>query len=199
MFWKRSKRASRRQRVLEELLWLDPVDRERRIIAGVAAGDFGAEEVDAALRLVARLDSLRGMSLPPGGRLVAGQDRVGYLPRDASREATVAGHERLPETRPLEPDHPVREPRHGRRQSRRAAESDAIPIVSEPIAVPVATDGSGEGPAVPEDALESMERWVAHGRFDGDGNRNRSRGRRVAESAEPADEAWPSIAWLRPG
>jgi hypothetical protein len=73
MFWKRSRRAARRQRVLEELLWLDPIDRERRVIAAVAAGEFSAAEIDAALRLVNRLDSLRVLSLPPGGRLVGGQ------------------------------------------------------------------------------------------------------------------------------
>ncbi len=78
MFWKRSKRVSRRQRVLEELLWLDPVDRERRAIAAVAAGDFGADEVDAVLRLVARLDSLRDMSPPRGGRLLSSSPAVGY-------------------------------------------------------------------------------------------------------------------------
>jgi hypothetical protein len=77
MFGKRSRDTARRQRALEELLWLDAVDRERRIIASVARGDFTADEAEAALRLVQRLDSLRTMSLPPGGRLIGG--RVGLV------------------------------------------------------------------------------------------------------------------------
>ena len=54
MFWSRSRREARRQRVLDELLVLDPEARRGRLEVAVVEGDVRAEEVDAALSLVHR-------------------------------------------------------------------------------------------------------------------------------------------------
>jgi hypothetical protein len=64
MFWSKTGRETRRQRVLDELIEIDPVDRPSRLQEAVTAGDVRANEVDQALRLVDRLDALRVMSIP---------------------------------------------------------------------------------------------------------------------------------------
>jgi hypothetical protein len=72
VFWTRSSREARRQKVLDELLELDPAQRRGRLANAVAAGDVHANEVDAALQLVHRLDLLRVMTIAPSGRLPGG-------------------------------------------------------------------------------------------------------------------------------
>jgi hypothetical protein len=140
MFWKRSKRVSRRQRVLEELLWLDPVDRERRAIAAVAAGDFGADEVDAVLRLVARLDSLRDMSPPRGGRLLASSPAVGYRAADAADAPEPPdGQSRGAIGPEFEPDLVV--------GSRRDAEAAAVAQATAPAEARSRAEGGGDAGA----------------------------------------------------
>jgi hypothetical protein len=64
MFWSKTGREARRQRVLDELIEIDPVDRPSRLQEAVTAGDVRATEVEQALRLVDRLDALRVMSIP---------------------------------------------------------------------------------------------------------------------------------------
>ena len=64
MLWSKTGREARRQRVLDELIEIDPVDRPSRLQEAVTAGDVRANEVDQALRLVDRLDALRVMSIP---------------------------------------------------------------------------------------------------------------------------------------
>lgn len=195
MFLKRATRTSRRQRVLEELLWLDPVDRERRIIAAVAAGDFGADEAEASLRLVTRLDSLREMALPPGGRLLGSQPGVGYVPNEETE---------------------------GDSGNDPGSDLVAVPIVPDPASVPVSPElvGIPVGPeeeavqagTLPIDALESAERWIAHEKATRQPrSRTRSDRRAVGPRSEwnatqvgpqgqmaPTAEEVPSISWLRP-
>lgn len=72
MLWSRSRREERRQKVLDELLELDPEERPGRLEIAVATGDVRADEVDEALRLVHRLDELRVMTIPPSSRLPGG-------------------------------------------------------------------------------------------------------------------------------
>lgn len=64
MFWSRGRRQARRQKVLDELLGLEPAERRQRLQQAVVAGDVRPGEVDQALRLVARLDAVRIMTLP---------------------------------------------------------------------------------------------------------------------------------------
>jgi hypothetical protein len=70
--WSRSRREERRQKVLDELLELDPEARPGRLQIAVAAGDVRGDEVDEALRLVHRLDELRVMTIPPSALLPGG-------------------------------------------------------------------------------------------------------------------------------
>jgi hypothetical protein len=92
VFWSRGAREARRQKVLDELMELDPADRRLRLQHAVVAGDVRSGEVDQALRLVARLDALRVMTLP----LTDGMPHrsiVGSAPADpeaASIETAVA-------------------------------------------------------------------------------------------------------------
>jgi hypothetical protein len=79
VFWTRGRREERRQKVLDELLELDPEERRQRLNLAVAAGDMRADEVDGALQLVQRLDALRVMSIPPNGRT------AGEIPPDADQ------------------------------------------------------------------------------------------------------------------
>ncbi len=64
MFWSKTDREARRQKVLDELIEIEPVDRPSRLQDAVTAGDVRANEVEQALRLVDRLDALRVMSIP---------------------------------------------------------------------------------------------------------------------------------------
>ena len=151
MFGKWSKRAEKRRRALEELLWLDPVDRERRIIAGVASGEFSADEAESALRLVSRLDSLRSMSLPRGGRLLGG--KAIHTETQITANAPVpfaAAPPRLRETG--EPGSGL--PGEGGQQPAAAAaaasmsEGDAAttedrPVPGEPVGIPVVPEPIG--------------------------------------------------------
>lgn len=156
MFGKQPNRVARRQRVLEELLWLEPVDRERRIIAAVASGEFSAEEMDSALRLVSRLDSLRTTSFPPGGRLVGG--RVGLVvtqPEPGHDAGVLAARSSSPDGR------------DGRDSLAHGGSGEPLPVpaiervsepsladgrdgVSEPVGIPIVPDAF----APPVDAFE---------------------------------------------
>jgi hypothetical protein len=170
MFGKRSKDAARRQRALEELLWLDPVDRERRIIAAVAHGDFSADEAEAALRLVARLDSLRKLSLPPGGRLIGGRVGLVMPPNEpnpgygiAAARSSLGGREEDPNagalpgasgSRPVPVAAQAQDGGSGIGEDvGDAPEPVAIPILPDPTAVPVDPDLVGI-PIVPENERE---------------------------------------------
>lgn len=69
MLWSRSDRDARRQKVLDELLEMDAEHRRRRLDLAVAAGEVHSDEMTATMQLVTRLDALRLMSVPAGGRL----------------------------------------------------------------------------------------------------------------------------------
>lgn len=64
MFWNRAAREARRQKVLDDLIELNPEERRLRMDQAVAEGDVRASEVEQALRLVTRLDALRVMTIP---------------------------------------------------------------------------------------------------------------------------------------
>lgn len=73
MLWSRSDRDARRQKVLDELLDLDAEHRRRRLELAVAAGEVHSTEMAATMQLVNRLEALRLMSVPVGGRLPGGR------------------------------------------------------------------------------------------------------------------------------
>ena len=68
MFWRRTNREARRQEVLDELLELEPGQRQARLDLAVAAGHVRPDEVDETLRLVHRLEGLRVMTFHPWGQ-----------------------------------------------------------------------------------------------------------------------------------
>jgi hypothetical protein len=72
VFWNRTGREARRQEVLDELLELDPGQRQARLELAVAAGHVRAGEVEETLRLVHRLDALRVMTFYTSSELTAG-------------------------------------------------------------------------------------------------------------------------------
>lgn len=89
MFWSRTGREARHQKVLDELLELDPADRRRRVDEAVAAGDVRASEVDQALRLAERLYALKMMTIPAadGGFRAGNASELEASGPDRSRRA----------------------------------------------------------------------------------------------------------------
>jgi hypothetical protein len=73
VFWSRTSRETRRQEVLDELLELDPSQRQARLELAVAAGHVRANEVEETLRLVHRLDALRVMTFHPSSERASGE------------------------------------------------------------------------------------------------------------------------------
>ncbi len=69
MFWTRARREARRQKVLDELLELDPGDRLERLDLAVAAHELRPDEVGPALHMVERLDRLRQIRVQFRGRM----------------------------------------------------------------------------------------------------------------------------------
>jgi hypothetical protein len=69
VFWSRMRRDMRRQIVLDQLIEMDFESRLKRLDAAVAAHEIKRDEVDSALRIVERLDRVREMRVPLGGRL----------------------------------------------------------------------------------------------------------------------------------
>jgi hypothetical protein len=202
--------------MLEELLWLKPAERERRIVAAVAAGDVSAEEVDATLRLVTRLDSLRVLDIPPG-HVLGSRDHVGEIddhPRPGS--ANTPG---LPVASGASADlNRSEQPLIGE-----------IPVVPEPVAIDVTPDPEGvpvdpqPAPAEPvsQDRPDGRQASMAAGEVQQLGPllsrrrraETRSLRRRVAAAAlanetpvtdapsvevVPGDGRNPTIDWLRP-
>ena len=206
MFWTRVRREERRQRVLDELLALDPGNRLGRLNAAVAAHEIRPEDVGPALKIVERLDRLREMRVPPGGHLPG----WGNLPQSRQAEA------------PTPPSGPVVAglgPESGDDLDSDAGEafSIAIPVAADADPDPVATWLGSVN--LPPNALEAVSRLKAGRRVRkgrpgarGAGTvRRRARASiEISQDASPsgadvaveagaaADESWPSIAWLRP-
>lgn len=80
MLWSRSDRDARRQKVLDELLEMDAEHRRRRLDLAVASGEVHSDEMMATMQLVTRLDALRLMSVPAGGRLPGARNSVHPAP-----------------------------------------------------------------------------------------------------------------------
>jgi hypothetical protein len=206
VFWPRGRREERRQRVLDELLTLDPGNRRERLDLAVASHELRAEEVEPALHLVERLDRLREMRVPPGG----------HLP----------GREYVPQSRQTPDASFVLGPVAAVAGAIADDDQDSGAVERLPVAIPVVADADPDPVAtwlgtvdLPLDAIEAVSRLKAGRRVRR--NRPGARGagtvrRRarasvastpgpdstvsdvVAEAAAAADENWPSIAWLRP-
>jgi hypothetical protein len=86
MFWSRRRREARRQQVLDELLGLGPNERRGRLELAVARGEVPPQEVEAALALVSRLDTLRVKKVPAGGKQ---QELPGAVPIDPAAPIPV--------------------------------------------------------------------------------------------------------------
>jgi hypothetical protein len=192
MFWKKTEREARRQRVLDELMELEPEGRRRRLDAAVAEGDVKQGEVEQALRLVERLDALRVMNIP-GSR----EDEEPASTADAEpAEGEPA------EGEPADADAqaaPLKSRMRRRQRARRRARAIEMTLVA----------------ATAEQALEKVVAIRRAGRAAGPRRRRGRMGpaRRVAprlpdagvmvgpseSAAAPASaEQWPNIAWLRP-
>jgi hypothetical protein len=112
VFWNRTGREARRQEVLDELLELDPGQRQARLELAVAAGHVRASEVEETLRLVHRLDALRVMTFYTSSELTDGDalpEAVHALAIPGeSAAAPKARKTRVPVTRatgPVAPDY----------------------------------------------------------------------------------------------
>jgi hypothetical protein len=190
--------------VLDELITLDPGVRRLRLDAAVEAHELRAEEVEPALHLVARLDRLREMTVPPGG----------HLP---GREILPASPEKSDQI-PAAPDSPAKPstPKSGHGSRPVVVESlhVAVPVSSDVDTDPVAT--WLDAVELPLDAIEAVSRLKSGRRVrtDRPGARGAATARRRAPAAAPTgrgsstaieteveaivDDHKPSIAWLRP-
>ena len=212
MFWKRSHREERRQKILDELFALEPDERRSRLDRAVAAGEVHANEVDSTLRLVGRLDALRVLTLHPNAPDVA---TAVTDDSTAAPESIPAGteNENVARAGATTPAVAVAEPRVHRTPRSVAARPRRKRVG---VAVVPDTDEARrwlDTAAMPLDALESASRLVAR---DKAAHRPRRAGAAPSQapetrtetdlpaaiSIEPAapagDENWPSIAWLRP-
>jgi hypothetical protein len=213
VFWTRSGRDVRRQRVLDELLDLDPADRQGRLDIAIAAGDIRPNEVEYALRMVHRLEALRVMTIPSSAYLPGGIVSVIERQTAVETEAEPLAGDLLLES--AEAD--LAETPH--------SEATTISIFVEPEP---ASSWLPSAP-LPIDAVEAASRLIARDlaarralpRKTPPGVRSSRRRRmhmtastgsrplRMSESIEEpeiadrvavaqAEENWPSIGWLRP-
>ena len=204
MFWTRHSRDARRQKVLDELLDLDPGERRERLEAAVGVGDVHANEVDAALLMVNRLDALRVMTIPTSG--VLSRTTLPVAPigvPDDGEDADPVWAVRLPAQRPAE---------------------DAW-VPTDDAAIPIVADAEPSWPRLdaaplPIDAVETASRIVARDRVarrrrpTGPSPSQRRRNMAAVSPKLPAplamplgydtaagispEETWPTISWLRP-
>ena len=183
MLWSKNGREARRQKVLDELLEVEPADRLARLQEAVAAGDVRANEVEQALRLVERLDALRVMTIPhvAGGfraahstdlREVIGTDQlVPEAPASEVQESpslageAVESRERRIRARK---GSKAKAGASGKTRSYTSRRRAAIAIVREPEAVSIQTDmpAIAVDPQIlaapmPIDALEAAARFIA--------------------------------------
>ena len=191
MFWSKTGREARRQKVLDELLEIAPAERARRLEEAVAAGDVRAAEVEQALRLVDRLDAVRVMAIPhPGGPKAAD---ASDLEIDAPSEDTAPAATTSAESEPTISAGRVAKAKERRAIARKASRPrvgsggkaprsrtstsrlTAIPVVREPKAIPIEPELPVTGlpdapPAVdprilaapmPIDAVEAAARLIA--------------------------------------
>jgi hypothetical protein len=173
VFWTQARREARRRQVLDELMELDPSNRRERLGVAVAAHDLRLDEVEPALHLVERLDRLRRMTVPLGGRLpdadLTRTDERTAIPvvadADPNPVATWLGAVDLPldAIEAVSRSKAGRRVRHDRPDARVAGTSRRKPLE---ILAPTSDASSAVADVVAAEAL--------------------------------ADENWPSIAWLRP-
>ena len=170
MFWSRTGREARRQKVLDELLEVAPADRARRLEEAVAAGDVRAGEVEQALRLVDRLDAVRVMAIPHPDGGTKGADAPD-VEMDAASEDTAPAPITSTESEPTIPAGRVANAKERRTIARKASRPRvgssgktrrsrastgrlaAIPVVREPRAILIeaelpVTEMRGAPPAV---------------------------------------------------
>ncbi|MFI5259856.1 MAG: hypothetical protein ACHQ01_09660 [Candidatus Limnocylindrales bacterium] len=134
MFWSRTSREARRQDVLDELLELDPSQRQARLELAVAAGHVRANELEETLRLVRRLDALRVMTFKPSSELASGEalpEAVLALAAPKPAAAPKVRKARVPvarATRPVAPDYAIIRVVADQEPGRSLPESWAVPI-----------------------------------------------------------------------
>jgi hypothetical protein len=197
VFWNRAAREARRQKVLDDLIELNPEERRLRMDRAVAEGDVRAGEVEEALRVVARLDALRVMTIP-GARDEA--PSIGATTEGPHESVSVEA---------------VKKP------SKRARRQVAIEVKPELIDVPVREVGAWRRnrAIAREAAVRKAVRAIG-----GSPRRRRLRLTASVQARTPAvaavsdemagapdapfaiasapetkpEEQWPSISWLRP-
>lgn len=208
MIWSRPRRDKRRQKVLDELLSLDPQDRRERLDLAVAAGDVRPEEVEAALTLVSRLDAVRVMTLSAEDlqHYLPGCVRISGAPADGLRPANDRDARGLSKrAEPVSSEAPV--------GAAAAADGrpDAIAILPDPE---VDMSWVGKGP-LSMDAIEAAARAISRDLAARNGSRSARKagtrklravgpGERQPSPSEPtatdvtSEESSPSMSWLRP-
>jgi hypothetical protein len=208
VFWSRTRREARRQKVLDELLELDPSQRQARLELAVAAGDVRATEVEEALRLAHRLDSLRVMTFFQSSGRPAGEGLSDAVQPQADAPADPAAPAKVRKTKAP-----------AARTKRRPASDSAViavvadqapePSIPESQAVPIEvvglagrlTDGELAARRYLVGSFSSRQRRlrvlaVGHSALEGaphaDGSLDSHPSETVAESRKP------DISWLRP-
>ena len=177
MLWSRPRRDARRQKVLDELLELEPEERPARLEAAVAAGDVRADEVDSALRLVHRLEALEVMTVPPSGRLPGGIVPIIEFPV-AIVHADELDEEPDEESGPRPLDRPV-------------VSVDIVEAASLRITADLAARKTR---ASARSSRQRRLRVAAHRATAG----LPAAGAGVAVAGSSHEESWPSMEWLRP-
>jgi hypothetical protein len=226
MFPRLHGRSDRRRRIIDGLLELDPGVREQQMLEALAEGIVGVEEVDAALRLLDRLDALRAMRLPERNLDVPQAALETVVALDVAATPATATVDMV--AIPIEPD--PEDATSADLAVRAQAQADAIAAFAGPELVailvgpeeesavtPVAPARASRKPAIRSvqtiGAVDTEARLMVQqhrSRRAHAGPRTRTAlnslppvavapARSGTSSQESADEAWPTIAWLRPG
>jgi hypothetical protein len=169
MSWSRNGREARRQKVLDALIALAPDERQQFLEQAVAAGDVRSGEVDHALRLVARLDAVRIMTIPPVD---------GVLHRaDVGAQTGLIALPEAPADRPL----------------------GAVPTVSPRPAGAEWSPAWLAAFPLPLDAVESAARLIARSKGPRRSSLTQVRTPGPCYLVESSlEEQTPDISWLRP-
>ena len=211
MFWNRSAREARRQKVLDELLALDPDGRRRRLDEAVVAGDVREVEIDQALRLVSRLDALRVMQIP------GTHDQAGTTPSGSEADAEAGA---TPGKVPGRRRNPKKASAKRERRSisvlpeRTGAAGSAAPGRARPKMKAAAARKAGSAGSGPRRrrlriaAASTAAQQLVSGSsipipIEADGDLEADAPILVvagapAGSDDSAREQWPDISWLRP-
>ena len=208
MFWSRTSREARRQEVLDELLELDPSQRQARLELAVAAGHVRANEVEETLRLVHRLDALRVMMVHPSSGRPSGEALSEAVRALASPGKPAAAPKvrkaRLPvarATRPVVPDYATIRVVPDEVPGRSLPEPSAVPS-EVGLATSRLNDSELAARRFRTSSFSSRQRRL---RPLVTGSGSSTEAASLSDGAlddhareDAAEPGWPDISWLRP-